>query len=844
MSASASIIPQAKQQYFTNAGTFLSGGKLYTYASGTSTLKTTWQDAAQTIPNTNPIILDSRGEATIYWSGVYKVTLKTSTDVLVWTRDGVAEPGVLIAAEINAAATLAQTYGAMTPYATWALLSPATAASNALAIVFTDTGTHTDPVVGGTVSNSGIFQYVIATPGWKRIGNTQAADADAARAAAVVAAGNLQGLLTQHPVSRYIGVATPAAGAGNNFGSHFALAKALPALTVLDAFDFYLSVGASVNLYAATATNLSGGFATGTSVFTLGANIGSVFYTAGATSLSAATLAPLGDLSGKFIVLVGQVEYAATGPATGDEQWVTIDTGTLAASVAQEATRKIQMKITYHTSDDHSADTLDYTGAQIIAALAAQPSTTTVALRAAVRANGFFPQPVTRIAANDVATITVGASGAVSAINGASYGQANVAVTNTAKISWLGGAANIDSNLEYFPRGAWYVSDRSSTYTSFEFQHTGTQFEVSMTSTAMNSGVNFRVIVGDKIAGTGTVTADGGFYYVKVAFPTSATRRVRIEMAGGRTKGLQVALVTEVTGTGRTYPLVTLIGDSFVEGTGSFPYYDGEGASMLRACGFNPANAGVGGTGLMNPGSGGKVNWQDANRLSDLALNGFTDAITGVAAAPFMGVIMASINDFGLGSAFWNGAATYQDAVNKALWVLIDHWNTQRPGKPLVVFGPTNPSGNADLDLFRMRDAVQEACMGASGSNVWFIDRLAPGPILRSGTLDRTVTTGNTNSNTTLNGLASTTGVVVGSSIYGTGIPTGTRVVSIDSSVSITMSNAATSTVAALAVTFGNSQTAIYTTLSDPTHPNQQGHNLDAVWAARQLRSLILSEFA
>lgn len=36
--------------------------------------------------------------------------------------------------------------------------------------VTTDTGTHTDPVVGGTVSNSGRFQYVSAT-GWKRVGD-------------------------------------------------------------------------------------------------------------------------------------------------------------------------------------------------------------------------------------------------------------------------------------------------------------------------------------------------------------------------------------------------------------------------------------------------------------------------------------------------------------------------------------------------------------------------------------------------------------------------------------------------------------------------------------------------
>ena len=315
-------------------------------------------------------------------------------------------------------------------------------------------------------------------------------------------------------------------------------------------------------------------------------------------------------------------------------------------------------------------------------------------------------------------------------------------------------------------------------------------------------------------------------------------------MAGGRVKGFNVASTSEFASAGRTYPLVTLIGDSFPEGTGSFPYYDGEGASLLRACGFNPANAGVGGTGLMNPGTGGKVNWQDSHRLADLALNGWTDEITGAAPLPLLGIIQMSINDFGLDSTYWNGAANYQAAVNRALWVLIDHWNTQRPGKPLVVFGPTNASGNADLDLFRMRDAGQEAVAGASGSNVWFIDRLGPGPLLRSGSLDRTVTTGNTHTSTLIDGLASTTNVVVGSSVYGSGIPDGTRVVSIVPATSVTLSNATTSTLVGTAITFANSQTAIYTTLSDPTHPNQPGHNYDALTEARMLRELILTQFA
>jgi hypothetical protein len=84
----ASLMPVAKQQYFIPGTTIpLIGGKLYTYAAGTSTPKTTWQDSAGTIPNTNPITLDSTGSALIYWDGSYKIVLKDALGNTVYTVD-------------------------------------------------------------------------------------------------------------------------------------------------------------------------------------------------------------------------------------------------------------------------------------------------------------------------------------------------------------------------------------------------------------------------------------------------------------------------------------------------------------------------------------------------------------------------------------------------------------------------------------------------------------------------------------------------------------------------------------------------------------------------------------
>lgn len=87
---SAILFPNGKQYYTLPTGVPMVGGKVYTYANGTSTPLTTWSDAAMTVPNTNPVILDARGEALIFWNGNYKVVLRDSTDNIIWTVDNVS----------------------------------------------------------------------------------------------------------------------------------------------------------------------------------------------------------------------------------------------------------------------------------------------------------------------------------------------------------------------------------------------------------------------------------------------------------------------------------------------------------------------------------------------------------------------------------------------------------------------------------------------------------------------------------------------------------------------------------------------------------------------------------
>lgn len=88
----AANCPPIKIQQFDNNGDPAVGYKLYTYTTGTTTPKATYSDAAGSTPNANPIILDARGEATVFLTPIdqYRFVLKTAADVTVWTQDGVS----------------------------------------------------------------------------------------------------------------------------------------------------------------------------------------------------------------------------------------------------------------------------------------------------------------------------------------------------------------------------------------------------------------------------------------------------------------------------------------------------------------------------------------------------------------------------------------------------------------------------------------------------------------------------------------------------------------------------------------------------------------------------------
>lgn len=96
-----SLLPQAKQLFQDNTGGPLIGGKIYTYAAGTLTPKDTFQDAALTIANTNPVIANSRGEVVMYGAGAYRIILKDAAGATLWDRDNVESSSSAISTALS-----------------------------------------------------------------------------------------------------------------------------------------------------------------------------------------------------------------------------------------------------------------------------------------------------------------------------------------------------------------------------------------------------------------------------------------------------------------------------------------------------------------------------------------------------------------------------------------------------------------------------------------------------------------------------------------------------------------------------------------------------------------------
>jgi len=143
----ATISPTPKLQFLDANGDPLSYGLLYTYAAGTTFPAVTYTTAAQTTANTNPIVLDARGEANVWLTAgsAYKFVLQNSTGVLQYTVDQLTAAGTMSTQNANAVAITGGTISGVT------ISGPITGTVTGN-VVGDVSGNLSGNVVGGTVS--------------------------------------------------------------------------------------------------------------------------------------------------------------------------------------------------------------------------------------------------------------------------------------------------------------------------------------------------------------------------------------------------------------------------------------------------------------------------------------------------------------------------------------------------------------------------------------------------------------------------------------------------------------------------------------------------------------------
>lgn len=91
-----SLLPQPKQLFQDANWNPLIGGQIFTYAAGTLTPKTTYQDAALTIANTSPTLANARGEVLMFGLGAYRIILKDTLGNTIYDVDNVESSKSLV----------------------------------------------------------------------------------------------------------------------------------------------------------------------------------------------------------------------------------------------------------------------------------------------------------------------------------------------------------------------------------------------------------------------------------------------------------------------------------------------------------------------------------------------------------------------------------------------------------------------------------------------------------------------------------------------------------------------------------------------------------------------------
>ena len=207
----ATFLGSPKVQYFkTGTVDYLSGGKVYSYDAGTTTPRATYPTVADALAltnaNTNPVILDSRGEADIVVSGSTKIVLKDSSDNTIWTVDGIDQTSTdILDANGNELLKFVSTASAVNEFT---ITNAATSGTPILAA----TGGDTNIAFQLTSKGSGTLLLDGGSTGSVDIGTSSSGAINLKRNTAITGTLNASGAATLQSTLAVTGVSTLSAG--------------------------------------------------------------------------------------------------------------------------------------------------------------------------------------------------------------------------------------------------------------------------------------------------------------------------------------------------------------------------------------------------------------------------------------------------------------------------------------------------------------------------------------------------------------------------------------------------------------------------------------------------------
>ena len=186
---------------------------------------------------------------------------------------------------------------------------------------------------------------------------------------------------------------------------------------------------------------------------------------------------------------------------------------------------------------------------------------------------------------------------------------------------------------------------------------------------AYGQGGSSKVFVDDTLVTTLNCPVDGGFHYWKITFKSKRFREIRIEnlFTAGR---VTVDNAAEVYRTKRPIRLKCIVmGDSFTEYPEGFAYWLG------KYMNWDIWASGSGGTGYVNPGATGRVNFLD-RIVNDVIANN-----------PDVVIMAGGINDI-------YNTTGQRDSFNANFSQCLDSLSLQLPTKRVYVVGAWQPDGN------------------------------------------------------------------------------------------------------------------------------------------------------